>query len=131
MIPYNQNISTFRPVPGFYDDIDDPELQTLGQLLEQRLSSVREARDTAALLQILKDRMEEDIVHFYYDKTSGEHRSAYGTRCPDIIRQYGGEPSGDGRENSFRTFVYYDLMRQAWRSFRPENFVQIDHNYTI
>ena len=130
MIPLNERIWTLD-TNNFENRIDDQELQSLAKVLLQRLTTRKEAKSITDHLQVLKDKMQDDIVHFCYDKKAGEHRSAFGTRAPDLISRYGGNPKGDGRENDYRTFVYFDLVRKAWRSFRPENFLSIDDNYEL
>lgn len=118
--------------PDFYKGIRDPEIKMLSALLASRLASPCEAMDKSDMLRELKEAMRDDIVHFIYDKSSGEQRSAYGTRSPDIISVYGGDPKGEGPSGPLKTFRYFDLMRRAWRSFRPENLISIDkENYTI
>lgn len=131
MIPTDQNIALMPVSSDFYERISDPEMKQLSRLLAERLHSVREAKDKAAMIQVLKDRMQEDVVHFHYEKVSGEMRPAFGTRLPSIVSRHGGDPNGEGREGPPTTFTYFDLIRRAWRSFRPETIVDIDDSYTI
>ena len=109
----------------------DKEIQSLSAVLLQRVAHVRDAKHISSMMLRLKQGMQEDVVHFRYDKKSGEDRPAYGTRCQEIIRRHGGDPKGEGREGPPTTFNYFDLIRQQWRSFRPENLISIDENYTI
>ena len=131
MIRTDEDIARIRPTPDFYKQVVDPELKLLCALLCSRVATPQEAVRKGAVIQQIKDLMKTDIVHFIYDKTSGEERPAFGTRDPDIIHRYGGDPNGEGREGPVRTFTYFDLTRKAWRSFRPENIVRIDEAYTL
>lgn len=115
----------------FHSLIDDDEIRALSELLAQRVATVRSAKRIASMLLRLKQDMQDDVVHFRYDKRNGEDRKAYGTRSKDIINRHGGDPKGEQREGPPSTFNYFDLIRSAWRSFRPENLVSIDENYTI
>ena len=115
--------------------INDPEIQALREVLYRRLVSMPEAIRKAAMLASLKEAMQEGIAHFTFDKANGEERPAYGTRAPDIIKRHGGTPKGDkdGRDDDAQptTFTYFDLGKRAWRSFRPENLVEIDNDYCL
>jgi hypothetical protein len=116
--------------------INDPEIQALREVLYRRLVSMPEAIRKAAMLASLKKAMQEGIAHFTFDKANGEERPAYGTRAPDIIKRHGGTPKGDERtylEQALQptTFIYFDLGKRAWRSFRPENLVEIDNDYCL
>lgn len=127
-----QNLQRLPEGPLFHRGINDPEIRDLSTLLQERISSTAQARRSAAMLLTLKQMMQQDIVHFVYDKASGEQRSAYGTRAEDIITRYHGEPKAPENKSRERTtFNYFDLTRRAWRSFRPENIIDIDTNYTL
>ena len=110
--------------------MQDEELNTLTSLVRERIVGEFDIRRISAMLRTLKERMQKDIVRFEYDKVGGEHRVAFGTRNPKIIDRYGGTPRSE-KDNIPTVFHYYDLYRQAWRSFRPENLLDIDCNYTI
>lgn len=115
----------------FHTLIEDDEIRALSGLLVRRVASARSAKRIASMLLRLKQDMQYDVVHFRYDKKNGEDRMAYGTRSRDIINRHGGDPKGEQREGQPSTFNYFDIIRGAWRSFRPENLVSIDENYTI
>ena len=131
MIPTTEDISRLKPTPDFYKRVTDPELKLLCALLCRRVATAQEAVRKGAIIQRIKDGMQSDIVHFVYDKNSGEERPAFGTRDPEIIHRYGGDPKGEGRDGPVKTFTYFDLRRRAWRSFRPENIVRINDAYTL
>lgn len=75
--------------------------------------------------------LKEGIVHFWFRKTDGSLRSAYGTLDIGIIERHGGVPAGDGRqERSFSGAVsYFDLEKDAWRSFKADAVQEIDFSY--
>lgn len=131
MIRRDEDIRLMPEGREFYKKVTDPELKILSKLLCERLFSAREAKDKASMLQVLKDLMQDEVVHFHYEKVSGEMRTAFGTRLPEIISRHGGDPNGEGREGPLKTFAYFDIVRRAWRSFRPESIVDIDQDYVI
>ena len=79
------------------------------------------------------DRLHEGIVHFWFLKTDGTLRSAYGTLVMDIIARHGGIPESDdsSRKNPRDTGVvsYYDLEKDAWRCFKADSIQEIDQEY--
>lgn len=82
----------------------------------------------------LKALMQNDIVHFIFNKTDGTRRHAYGTRASDVISRYDTSGTGDGRnpQRAFNgTFPYFDIEKREWRCFRVDRIVEIDNNYTI
>jgi len=124
------DIRRLSPTPHFYTKIDDTEIKLLSALLASRMARISQAVAKAAELKRLKEMMQRDIVNFTFDKVSGEERPAFGTRCPEVISRHGGDPQG-GRRGPLTTFTYFDLARGDWRSFRPENFVRINDDYTL
>ena len=69
----------------------------------------------------LKASMKHRIVKFYYQKVSGEIREAYGTLKDSIV-----PPTlGTGRRPNDTLFTYYDTEREAWRSFKRANLINI------
>ncbi len=65
----------------------------------------------------LKRRMRNDTVSFAYEKADGTLRKARGT-----LRDVGHLVKGTGR-NTYRTLRYFDTDKEAFRSFRIENFI--------
>ncbi len=123
-------MNKLSPQP-FYEKVNDPELRALARLLYKRMTP-GDAGSKFSIIHDLKDMMQDDIVHFMYSKASGEDRFAFGTRCPELIQKYHGSPKEERTKSSEpTTFNYFDLQRRAWRSFRPENIIYVDKNYTI
>lgn len=81
----------------------------------------------------LYSALKEGIVHFWFRKTDGSLRSAYGTLLQEIIERHNGIPEGDQRsERAFNgTVSYYDLEKDAWRCFRADSVQEIDFGYGI
>ena len=115
----------------FLEATADQEVRILASLVFSRTGRGAAAVRKAELLLELKKAMRGDVVHFRYVKADGSMRSAYGTRDADLIRAHCGDPSGRGGDRPLRTFVYFDLVRDDWRAFRPESIVAIDGGYTI
>lgn len=96
-----------------------------GRLIEAKLDMIAE----------LKQRMQEEVVHFVFGKIDGSERHAYGTRAADVIA---GHDAGDiskgsqaARHVAFGTFAYFDIERQDWRCFRVDRLFDIMNDYTI
>ena len=62
------------------------------------------------------------VVKFFYEKVDGSARVAYGT-LKDLPA---GITSGRGNKTpNFGVMRYYDTKKQAFRSFKVENFIAI------
>lgn len=79
----------------------------------------------------LYELLKEGIAHFWFRKTDGSLRSAYGTLDMSIIKRHGGVPQGDERnDRAFSgTVSYYDLEKDAWRCFKADSVQEIDFGY--
>ncbi|MBP3257621.1 MAG: DUF2693 domain-containing protein [Bacteroidales bacterium] len=77
--------------------------------------------------------LKEGIVHFWFRKSDGSLRSAYGTLDMAIIERHGGVPEGEERKGRpFSGAVsYYDLEKDAWRSFKADSVQEVDFGYGI
>ena len=71
----------------------------------------------------IKQTLASGVVNFKYTKKDGSERIASGTRHMDFIKTQGAEPKGTGTEK-IGVITYYDLDKEAWRSFREESFVE-------
>lgn len=79
------------------------------------------------LSQELKDLLTKNIVSFSYEKKNGEWREAVGTRNPKMITEHNGElPKGTGKEAT-GVITYWDIKAEAWRSFREDSIITINH----
>ncbi len=78
----------------------------------------------ALLVEQLKAKLRSGrIVKFAYLKSNGDVRIAYGTTHPDFIRD---KVCGWGESReTYATTAYYDLEKNAWRSFRWENLIAV------
>lgn len=71
----------------------------------------------------LAKMMRKGVVKFFYEKVDGSARVAYGTLC--------NLPAGVTSRRSatktptFGTMCYWDTKKNAFRSFRVENFIAI------
>lgn len=79
----------------------------------------------------LYDLLREGVTHFWFRKSDGSLRSAYGTLNMAIIERHNGVPEGD--ERSSRAFSgavsYFDLEKDAWRSFKADSVQEVDFEY--
>ena len=86
----------------------------------------------------LRVLMRTNIVQFSYFKTDGSIRQARGTLCLDLIPekdrpQSASEHSDESpkkRKENYETLTYYDLDREAWRSFKITEFIGIGTTVT-
>lgn len=82
------------------------------------------------MLEKLNRMLSRNIVHFTYTKKNGETRHARGTKAPSIITERYGEdklPTGNG-EPKIGVIAYFDLDKEAWRSFQITSLVSIDND---
>lgn len=76
----------------------------------------------AWLNEKLNVAMKNRIVHFYYQKISGEIREAYGTLKANYIE---GKVQGTGRTHrDCRT--YYDTVADGFRSYKSYNIISMN-----
>ena len=116
----------------FLERTTDPEIRILASLVFSREGDNGIALKRAQMLQDLKKRMETEIVHFFYRKGDGSLRSAYGTRDHAFIKEHLGDPQKDSEKaKPIRTFTYFDIGREGWRSFRPESIDRLDLEYAL
>ena len=73
----------------------------------------------------------DGIAHFWYRKSDGSLRSAYGTLDMSIVERHGGVPEGESRSGRpFNgTVSYFDLEKDAWRCFKADSIQEIDFEY--
>lgn len=67
--------------------------------------------------------MRHGVVKFYFEKVDGSARVAYGTLCnlPAGITSR----KGSKKATNYCTMCYWDTKKNAFRSFRVENFIAI------
>lgn len=72
----------------------------------------------------LAKAMREGVVEFVYSKADGSTRLAHGT-----LKNVPAGSTFRGKKltkPSYKTMTYYDVDRNAFRSFRVENLIQAD-----
>lgn len=69
----------------------------------------------------LKTALKVKIVEFYFKKTDGTLRQAFGTLKENLI----GEVKGTGRKLNDNLQVYFDTEKEEWRCFKKCNLVKI------
>lgn len=84
--------------------------------------SMAEAMKKAWLLLKLKKAMSKGIVKFYYEKLSGEIRTAWGTLSSEKIPATAGT---DNRKKNDSVMVYFDQEAGGWRCFKKYNLIKI------
>ena len=69
----------------------------------------------------LKLQMKSKIVKFYFKKTDGTLRQAFGTLKENLI----GEVKGTGRKPNDNLQVYWDTEKEEYRCFKKCNLVKM------
>ena len=109
----------------------DNEMRSIYVHLDQMMDwPINETFNLMVMIEELKKRMKDDVVHFSFKKKDGTVRQAYGTRANDVLIQRDSVPDG-GNGHARGTFPYFDIERQAWRCFKVETLMDIDRGYTI
>lgn len=67
--------------------------------------------------------MRKGVVKFFYEKVDGSARVAYGTLC-NLPAGVTSRRSAK-KEPNFGTMCYWDTKKNAFRSFRVENFIAV------
>lgn len=80
-----------------------------------------EALKKAWTLYRLAKGMRKGVVKFYFEKVDGSARVAYGTLC-NLPAGVTSRRSATKKPN-FGTMCYWDTKKNAFRSFRVENFI--------
>ena len=69
----------------------------------------------------LKAALKVKVVEFYFKKTDGTLRQAFGTPKENLID----EVKGTGRKLNDNLQVYFDTEKEEWRCFKKCNLVKI------
>ena len=89
----------------------------------------RKATDIAACVE----QMREGAAHFFFLKTNGDTREAWGTTDTGFVNKHWTpsptsrrkEPKGPGSS------AFFDLQKLEWRSFNWSRFIRLDRDYCI
>lgn len=68
----------------------------------------------------LRALLGKKVVEFYFKKTDGTLRQAFGTLMSDRVPETKGE-----RKAADNCQVYFDTEKEAWRSFKKCNLIKI------
>ena len=84
------------------------------------VKSISEAMRLAWKAIKLKAEMAKGVVTFSFRKTNGEIRTAVGTLKSSMVNY---QPKGTGGKPSYSTVAYWDMERDAFRSFRIASLI--------
>lgn len=72
------------------------------------------------------------IVRIRFRKMNGDERTMIATNDPRLMPS-DDVPTGSGTHNYHTSYPVYDLHQQAWRSFKPDNLIDMEalDNVTI
>lgn len=90
-------------------------------IYESGVTNWSAALQKAWMLYRLAKRMRQGVVKFYFEKVDGSARVAYGTLC-NLPAGVTSRRSATKNPN-FGTMCYWDTKKNAFRSFRVENFI--------
>ena len=104
-------------------------LDVANRLMTEGDMTRRGAFQQAYLLRDLMEALGRGVVHFVYETKDGERREARGTLCHGISEAY---DNYEYKEDSLIaecplgvTFQYWDLDREAFRTFSADRVIEI------
>lgn len=65
------------------------------------------------------------IVRIRFRKMNGDERTMIATNDPRLMPS-DDVPAGSGTHNYHTSYPVYDLHQQAWRSFKPDNLIDME-----
>lgn len=92
--------------------------KTAWQLVKETGKSFAVCLSKAWALYRLKKEMTKGVVKFAYEKLDGTLRKAIGT-----LKDTGYTPKG--KESSIKTFNYFDVEANGYRSFKIDNLITV------
>lgn len=99
-------------------------------ILVMTKQAIEETQELSNDVSELYDNLKERIVHFYYKKTDGSTREAWGTLNPFMLANF--ETSGSKGATCKRNrgawpgcVTYFDVERKEFRSFKVANFLYL------
>lgn len=92
------------------------------QFIKEQNFTKGEALKTAWLNFRLKAALKIAVVVFAYKKKDGTTRKAIGT----LLYPHSERPQGESKASN-KVQIYFDLEKQAWRSFNKWNLVSIEY----
>ena len=100
------------------------EIHTLAHQIRRQNQFLTWGQCQAQAWQIVRLRaaLHLGATRFVFQKQDGEVREAYGTLNPTLF-QY--EHKGSDRAESPTAIKYFDLDKNAWRSFRAERILKV------
>ena len=77
----------------------------------------------AQMIDLLKNKLQNGIAHFIYEKKDGSIREAWGTTSHNLIKA---NVNGRGIPRDYVNCVcYWDVEKGGFRSLRFENVIQV------
>ena len=92
---------------------------TAWQFQKQTGAGLSECLKKAWALMKLKNRMQKEIVKFYFQKVDGTRREAWGTLRPDLIPA----AAGSERPKNNTVLTYFDTEKKQYRCFKKFNLI--------
>lgn len=100
-------------------------LNNIGPTVDEWLKSRNEIMERIEnFVTEFKNKLHEGVVAFSYQKKDGSTREAHGTLKNEILKENNAEPKGTGKEVSDDIIRYFDVDKNAWRSFSVYSFIE-------
>jgi len=93
------------------------KIASLANLLSKSLTKSEAWKKAWAVAKLKKAMKENESVHFAFEKVDGSTRPAVGTLSATIVPA----TLGTGKAKPLHIVTYFDLERNAWRSFKAQN----------
>ena len=82
--------------------------------------NLSEAMKQSWLIAKLRKTMRNRVVEFFFKKTDGTIRQAFGTLADNRVPQTNGT-----RKTADTCVAYWDCEKEAWRSFKKVNLINV------
>jgi len=121
------------PEPDWTNPDDVKEILT--SRMSRSGASDAEIQQKAIIVLDVGKTLTESLAHFYFEKSDGSVREAFGTRKKTLIERFIKE-NPKPKKNAWQqtrggddNLRYYDLTRRDWRCCCPERIISIDKAY--
>ena len=92
-------------------------------VIAERTQNLLMAGAKAMMIEALKEKLRNGVVHFIYMKKEGTLREAWGTTASNLMKA---NINGRGiSRDSVNCVCYWDCEKGGFRSLRFENLVQV------
>ena len=92
-------------------------------VIAERTQNLLMAGAKAMMIESLKEKLRNGVVHFIFIMKNGEYREMFGTTNPALVKRH---INGKGVSRElYATTAVFDCEIGEWRSFRWESIVKV------